>query len=97
MWYCVNCGTFVEREIGGSDVGLPICPNCHTEELKAATECKVCGEWTSGEDLCEECSKIIDDGLIDIMDELRSMDAAPKLDKYDLACLISEKLEHDYL
>ena len=99
MYYCENCDTYIEDDqvMDGSN-GLLMCPNCHTEELVDATECRICHKPVVDEDLCDDCRSIIVEDisdLIDILDEEQT--GQPKLDRYDLACLIAEVLEDEYL
>lgn len=99
MLYCTNCDTFVEddRALEGSN-GLLVCPHCHSEELEVTSECKICHKPIVGEDLCDDCRSIIVSDLselIDVLDEEQR--EQPNLDKYDLACLIVEVLEDEYL
>ncbi len=99
MYYCENCKTFIDDDKAyEGDYGLLLCPHCHAEELVDATECKICHKPVVDEDLCDDCRSIITHditSLIDILDE--EQNGQPKLDRYDLACIIAEVLEDDYL
>lgn len=99
MYYCANCDTYVEddRVLEGSN-GLLVCPVCHSEELEVTAECKICHKPIVGTDLCDDCRSIITgdlSALIDVLDEEQK--GQPMLDRYDLACIVSEVLEDEYL
>lgn len=99
MLYCTNCDTYIEDANAheGSN-GLLACPRCHSEELDVAAECKICRKPIVGEDLCDDCRSIITSDLSSLIDALDDEQSGqPTLDRYDLACLVAEVLEDEYL
>lgn len=77
MFYCDNCETIFEdpyiiREDWGDNY---CCPNCESDDISDATQCKLCGDYMATredyrrEQVCEECETDLKDRFKELVED----------------------------
>ena len=107
MFYCLRCKSFFEEpatkydlhgeidDFGPSYEAFGACPECGSEYYDEAGRCDICGGYTEGEEICDNCGELVS-GIVCEM-SARISDTAGKyhLNKSELLGYVLEFLEED--